>query len=308
MVSSTFNKQTQSGFSFPSNPQSHKYRTQTSPSPTPSFKSTASSRSRSSVHRYSPYPRVKVEESDEEEVLRDIKEVGLGEGSNVKAHFRYMPKARSTSPYDDLKTARPHLMNPQSQTQSKHAAHRRAYSMSTISYGYFLLPTSPSPTLTRTPLASTSASTSQTSTPTHAASATPCTSRITGSSKPNNRGQNASPAQRFIPKTHTPPQIPTPASTRSPVSDGSCGENIKPDSITSRRLILVNPIVAHHLKHGGMVNIRSVDGQQSFKVCLPSHPRPDTIVGGRGAAMAEKRQLKSFGSVRMTRSLATSTY
>ncbi|WVW83279.1 hypothetical protein I302_105298 [Kwoniella bestiolae CBS 10118] len=224
-------------------------------SPTPSMGSTASlsstrSRSSFSISRYSPYPRVKVEREDEMEMLRDIREVRLEE------YRRKMQKARSTSPYDELPTARPRpklatmSSAAEMRKQRRHLSHRRAYSMSTISYGYFLFPSQrPSPSLSiQTPK--------------------PSPSSIRSSAKPKISIQSSS-----LPTRSMTPPTPKP----------SLGSPTLASPIT-RKLILVNPIVAHHLKHGGMVNIRSVDGQNYFKVCLPG-----------------------MGGVEMVRSLATST-
>lgn len=36
-----------------------------------------------------------------------------------------------------------------------------------------------------------------------------------------------------------------------------------------KRMMLVNPVIAAHLKRGGAVNVRSVDGVKSWKVYLP---------------------------------------
>ena len=38
------------------------------------------------------------------------------------------------------------------------------------------------------------------------------------------------------------------------------------------RLLLVNPKIAAHLKRGGLVNVRSIDGERSWRVFLPASP------------------------------------
>ncbi|WWC85331.1 uncharacterized protein L201_000194 [Kwoniella dendrophila CBS 6074] len=284
------------------------YRPYISPSPTPSVSSTisSSSRSRSSFNnRYSPYPRVKTEQSDteeeeeeEKEVLRDINDVDLDE-LRVNQRNLQKQKARSTSPYEGLQSAKPKFAV--SDYRSKRPlTHRRAHSMSTISYGYFIFP-------------SDSSLSSSSSTPTSSRTVTPQSTSPCLSHRPINhaRTQSVSAASQLHPRYYIRPQIPSPPSNRtSPVIPQQTRYRAMPTPIqsqrqtpaasvtepmpssgsgNSRRLILVNPAVAHHLKHGGMVNIRSVDGQKSFKVCLPP-------------------KMGRIGGVDMIRSVATSTF
>ncbi|WVQ70254.1 uncharacterized protein L199_008480 [Kwoniella botswanensis] len=234
-------------------------------SPTPSVGSTTSRSSRPSFcyQRYSPYPRMKMEheEDSETEVLRDIRDVRLEE------YRRKLQKARSTSPNDELPTARPKLSTASStserRNQRRDMTHRRACSMSTISYGYFLFPYQNQRT-TQTPLLRSSTS-------------RPNPAPFSYRQYLPRRAQTSSP----------PPARPHPRpSIASPPSRGSTPTpNINRSNPSTRKLILVNSVVANHLKHGGMVNLRSVDGQKSFKVYLPH----------------------TMGGVEMIRSLATSS-
>jgi hypothetical protein len=41
---------------------------------------------------------------------------------------------------------------------------------------------------------------------------------------------------------------------------------------TQQRLVLVNPAIAAHLKRGGAVSVKSVDGARSWKLFLPVSP------------------------------------
>jgi hypothetical protein len=45
-----------------------------------------------------------------------------------------------------------------------------------------------------------------------------------------------------------------------------------PPIATQQRLVLVNPAIAAHLKRGGAVSVKSVDGARSWKVFLPFSP------------------------------------
>ncbi|WWC69618.1 uncharacterized protein I206_103561 [Kwoniella pini CBS 10737] len=244
-------------FTYSSN-STRTYRSYTSPSPTPSISSTNSSNSRNSINRYSPYPRFKVEDpEEEEEMLRDIRDVGFRQ---LNMNYGYKPKARSTSPNVIPLSIQPkmNILNP----GKKHLTHRRAYSMSTISYGYFLLPSrsTSSPLKTPQPL--------------------------------ERKFQTASPIQPAIPEVDSSPQ--------KHVAVKPNRNDTSPE-ISRRRLILVNPIVAAHLKLGGMVNIRSVDGHNSFKVCLPRNTSKTSI---KAEVISSKK--KDIGSVKMVRSMATS--
>ncbi|WWD10309.1 hypothetical protein V865_008444 [Kwoniella europaea PYCC6329] len=234
-------------------------------SPKPSLGSTTSRTSRSSFcyQRYSPYPRMRVEQEDDSEieVLRDIRDVRLEE------YRRKLQKARSTSPYDELPTARPTFPTITSasemRNQRRNMTHRRAYSMSTISYGYFLFPCQKQKPSQSPPI--------QPSTP------RPTSSPFLYRQYLPRRAQTSSPLPA---RTRTRPFIASPPSRGSTTTPDPSKSNT-----ATRKLILVNPVVANHLKHGGMVNIRSVDGQKSFKVYLP-HTK---------------------GGVEMVRSLATSS-
>ncbi|OCF72023.1 hypothetical protein I204_07287 [Kwoniella mangroviensis CBS 8886] len=234
-------------------------------SPTPSIGSTTSRSSRSSFsyQRYSPYPRMKMEQEDggEMEVLRDIRDVRLEE------YRRNSQKARSTSPYDGLPTARPKLSTIASASEKRNhrnTTHRRAYSMSTISYGYFLFP-------------------SQKQRPSQSPPILPSTPRpipapFSYRQYLPRRAQTSSPLPiSSVTKSSTRPSIPSPPSRGSTPTPNPSKSNPP-----TRKLILVNPIVANHLKHGGMVNLRSVDGQKSFKVYLP--PRMGGVEMVRGLA------------------------
>ncbi|WRT66970.1 uncharacterized protein IL334_003935 [Kwoniella shivajii] len=216
---------------------SKSYRCYTSPSPTPSYSSTSSSRSRSrstsSLSRFSPYPKVKVERSEEEDkVACKLRDIGLE-----------IPKARSTSPYEELATAKPQFIHYKPQS---HLAHRRAYSMSQVSYGYFILPSS-SPS---TPKEESRPQTVKRHIRAHSTSASPLPNPFQGFARPM-----ITPSPRSIPSERVNSAAPKPSD--------------KTADSSSRRLILVNPTIAHHLVHGGMVGIRSVDGKKSFKICLP---------------------------------------
>ncbi|OCF31520.1 hypothetical protein I316_06923 [Kwoniella heveanensis BCC8398] len=76
---------------------------------------------------------------------------------------------------------------------------------------------------------------------------------------------------RFAPSP-TPSRTPSPPLAREPQPPAQ-GQLSQQKNI-QRRLIFVNPLMAAHLKHGGMVSIKSVDGQRGFKVFAAPIPVP----------------------------------
>ncbi|WVF72472.1 hypothetical protein IAT40_007287 [Kwoniella sp. CBS 6097] len=381
-------------------------------SPSSSIRSVGRPISRSSFSsesRYSPYPRVEVKMTrNEEDVARDVR---IGQ-LNLD-HIR-----RSASPQDiaheDVLTPRPPQArvpamvrprmravhsSPQRERDPRpitrrpaHQAHRRAYSMSQISYGFMLFPSpthsvsvparfstrSPTPPShhrrVRSPSSSSlsmslspfpmslSALPSLASSPSslhhgyqaqrdpeaarmgeartvrrmgHARtqSATPAfpisSSRSTG---PVNPVRTPSPLRNTVRFAPSPASSPSPISSRTPSppltqahqhrqearstspnmaqphasaqAQGQAQGQAQARAQDSRRLIFVNPAMAAHLKHGGMVSIKAVDGSKVFRVCAaPSFNIPkDKSAPSRMELGPSCRVDARLGGVKMTRS------
>ncbi|WVQ98467.1 hypothetical protein IAU59_005593 [Kwoniella sp. CBS 9459] len=392
-----------------------------SSSGSPNFKSTSMSRSGSksfSEWRYAPYPRgvVRVAKTKQEED-REVKEVKIDRLNldHIKRSVSPeeqaqdgLPTSEPTStptpapkPQRARPTVRPkvravhssphrqqqdHDRCPQSNARrpAYQTHHRRAYSMSQLSYGFMLFPSVPPSTAPSSPVrpasstqpshshsaslsmslspfpmslsalpslasspslyhhaqperqadsdlrvelrSNASVPTAQSRRTSHvrtqsAASALPSASRRTPPAATNlspampvrtpsplrNQVRFAhSPASSSSSRTPSPPLSHAHARSISPTRSSSSSPTPVSTAKDSRRLIFVNPLMAAHLKHGGMVSIKSVDGQTGFKVFAAAAPVNHNVksafTGGSSATVGGCRVDARVGGVEMVRS------
>lgn len=152
------------------------------------------------------------------------------------------------------------------------AKHRRTTSLGSTSYGYMLLPQgnektdiSPYPSSPIPPIAlypNSSPASHPPTLPQHHpfASGAPDSPQSSDTTRSPTAQESATANAPLSPTKLLP--LPTLSARRA----------APPPIRTQQRLVLVNPAIAAHLKRGGAVSVKSVDGARSWKVFLPVSP------------------------------------